>query len=79
MRGCSTEAGCDLLWLPPVEVMYPDGFATNVSVVGRQRRCSTAPRGPGHFDGVATVVAKLFNQVRPDVACSARRISSSSR
>jgi pantoate--beta-alanine ligase len=61
------QAGCDLLWVPSVEDIYPDGFATTVSVGGLSERWEGEAR-PGHFDGVATVVAKLLLAVRPDVA-----------
>jgi pantoate--beta-alanine ligase len=59
--------GCDLLWLPTVAELYPAGFATTVSVAGVSERWDGAAR-PGHFDGVATVVAKLFTAVRPELA-----------
>ncbi len=61
------QAGCDLLWMPTPEQMYPAGFSTNVSVAGLGRRWEGEVR-PGHFDGVATVVTKLLNAVRPEVA-----------
>ncbi len=61
------EAGCDLAWLPGPADIYPDGFATTISVGSVSRRWEGEAR-PGHFDGVATVVAKLLIAVAPDVA-----------
>jgi len=63
------EAGCSLLFAPTVEEMYPDGMAgqTRVSVPQLSEGLCGASR-PGHFEGVATVVSKLFNMVQPDLA-----------
>ena len=63
------SAGCDALWLPDVAAMYPFGveLAANVHVPGVSAVLEGAHR-PGHFDGVCTVVSRLFNQVQPDVA-----------
>ncbi len=57
-------AGCDLVWLPDPAVMYPPDDATTVTVAGPSELWEGAER-PGHFAGVATVVAKLLGQVRP--------------
>ena len=65
--GMLEEAGCDLIWAPSVKDIYPDGFATKVSVSGVSQRWEGEIR-PGHFDGVATIVTKLLLSVRPDVA-----------
>ncbi len=58
--------GCDLLWLPGLADIYPEGFATTVSVSGVTQRWEGEVR-PGHFDGVATIVAKLLLAVQPDI------------
>lgn len=67
-------AGCDVLWLPEVEAMYPFGvgLAANVHVPGISSVLEGECR-PGHFDGVCTVVTRLFNQVQPDVAAFGKK------
>ena len=64
----AAELGVDVLFAPPPEEIYPDGFATTVRVAGLSDVLEGAQRGPGHFAGVCTVVTKLLNIVAPDVA-----------
>jgi pantoate--beta-alanine ligase len=66
-RAIAAAEGVDEVYAPAVADMYPEGFATSVSVGELSRRFEGAHR-PGHFDGVATVVLKLFARVRPDAA-----------
>jgi pantoate--beta-alanine ligase len=66
------DAKVDLLFLPPVEVMYPPGSSTTVTV-SKVAKPLEGARRPGHFDGVATVVAKLFNIVQADLAAFGRK------
>jgi pantoate--beta-alanine ligase len=61
------DEGCALLWQPDVATMYPDGAGIEVRAGSLGDGLDGAAR-PGHFDGVATVVARLFGQVRPDIA-----------
>jgi len=63
----AAEVGVDVIFNPPVEEMYPPGYCTYVDVERITENMCGASR-PGHFRGVATVVTKLFNIVRPDAA-----------
>jgi pantoate--beta-alanine ligase len=71
-RALLEAADVDLLFLPSVETMYPPGATTTVSA-GRVARPLEGERRPGHFEGVATVVAKLFHIVQPDLAAFGRK------
>jgi pantoate--beta-alanine ligase len=63
------EAGADIMFAPPPEIMYPPGFSTQVRVEGPLTgTLEGAHRGPEHFHGVTTVVTKLLNMVQPDIA-----------
>jgi pantoate--beta-alanine ligase len=66
-RAIAAEEGVDRVFAPSVAEMYPAGFATTVSV-GALGTVFEGAHRPGHFDGVATVVLKLFNLLRPDTA-----------
>jgi pantoate--beta-alanine ligase len=68
--------GVDLLWMPDADQMYPEGFATTVEVGNELTGVlegDPSHRGPSHFRGVTTIVAKLFNAVQPDVAYFGRK------
>lgn len=60
-------AGVELVWAPTLDQIYPDGYSTKVYVDGLSEGLDTLTR-PDFFEGIATVVTKLFNQVRPDAA-----------
>jgi pantoate--beta-alanine ligase len=64
----AAEIGADYLFAPATDEVYPSGFATTVTVSGLTEQLEGANRGRAHFDGVTTVVTKLFNMVGPDVA-----------
>jgi pantoate--beta-alanine ligase len=64
----AAEVGVDYLFAPPVDEVYPPGFSTRVSVDGVTDSLEGEHRGRQHFDGVTTVVTKLFNMVAPDIA-----------
>ncbi len=67
-RDLAADAGVDVIFAPEAEDMYPLGFSTAVTVSGDLTKGLCGADRPGHFAGVATVVSKLFNIVRPDLA-----------
>jgi pantoate--beta-alanine ligase len=72
----AVREGVDLLWIPDAKQMYPEGFVTAVEVTGDLTEVLEGEpqhRGPSHFRGVTTIVAKLFNAVQPDVAYFGRK------
>lgn len=71
-RALLDERGVDLLFMPEVDTMYPPGSATTVSIASVAKPLEGARR-PGHFDGVATIVLKLFDIVQPDLAIFGRK------
>jgi pantoate--beta-alanine ligase len=72
----AAEAGVDLVFAPAVAEVYPEGFSSRIEVGGKLTEVldgDRSRRGPGHFRGVTTVVAKLFNVVGPDIAYFGRK------
>ncbi len=71
----ASEAGVDLIYAPPLATVYPENFSTSVDVAGLTEVLDGDPasRGPQHFRGVTTIVAKLFNTVQPEVAYFGRK------
>ena len=73
MRAWRRDAGADVLFAPPVQEVYPDGFATAVEVAGVSQPLEGEWRGAAHFRGVATIVTKLLCMALPDVAYFGRK------
>ncbi len=67
-RDLAEQAGADVLFAPSAEEVYPAGFSSSVEVLGVSERLEGEARGPAHFRGVTTVVAKLLGMAQPDVA-----------
>ena len=73
------EADVELVWAPTADVMYPEGFSTRIEPAGAAKAGLEDKFRPHFFGGVATVVAKLFTQVTPDVAIFGQGLSAASR